>query len=312
MSELHKFIVYEIEESGDRKKLEFQQEYLGDYFHPDKAFIIVRTDLKRIYLWKGVRANVRKRFIGSKTATKVQSELKYQGLPYCKVVPVDQGDEQEEFLNAFGLESIEMTERLSDMRYLRNREREKLEEEKLFAEPEDIIKISKLDEIKNLLDAEDKILWIKSLNIELKKDWIKTLSKNKKYKGRFKNIDAEKEIELKNYEIRYVITEKKIISYSILNKVYDFSKIPKNIFQLKGEIAILNLKGLKSFEIEESNGNYDIWFNTEPFKEGEGILLFDSLSYEEYEKLIDALTIIKSFRAEIPQNHKLKYIRKGI
>lgn len=311
MSELQKFIVYEIEESGDRKKLEFQQEYLGDYFHSDKAFIIVRTDLKRIYLWKGVRANVRKRFIGSKTATKVQSELKYQGLPYCKVVAVDQGDEQEEFLNAFGLESMEMTERLSDMRYLRDRERKKLEEEKLFAEREDILKISKLDEIKNLLDADDKILWIKSLTIELKENWMKTLSKNKKYKGRFKNIDAAKEIELKKYEIRYVITEKKIISYSILNKVYDFSKIPEIIFQLKGEIAILNLKGLRSFEIEESNRNYDVWFNAEPIKEGEGIFLFDSLSNEEYENLIDALTIIKSFRAEIPKNLKLKYIRKG-
>ncbi|MFW9899494.1 MAG: hypothetical protein ACFFDO_09585 [Candidatus Thorarchaeota archaeon] len=311
MSELHKFIVYEIEESGDRKKLEFQQEYLRDYFHPDKAFIIVRTDLKRIYLWKGVRANVRKRFIGSKTATKVQSELKYQGLPYCEVVAVDQGDEQEEFLNAFGLESMEMPERLPDMQYLRDRERKKLEEEKLFAKREDILKISKLDEIKNLLDADDRILWIKSLNIELNQNWMKTLAKNEKYKGRFKNIDVAKELELKNYEIRYVITEKKIISYSILNKVYDFSKIPKNIFQLKGEIAILNLKGLRSFEVEKSKGNYDVWFNAEPIKEGKGIFLFHSLSNEEYEKLIDALMIVKSFRAKIPQNLKLKYIRKG-
>ncbi len=311
MSELHKFIVYEIEESGDRKKLEFQQEYLRDYFHPDKAFIIVRTDLKRIYLWKGVRANVRKRFIGSKTAAKVQSELKYQGLPYCKVVAVDQGDEHEEFLNAFGLESMEVTERLPDMQYLRDSERKKLEEEKLFAKREDILKISKLDEIKNLLDADDRILWIKSLNIELNQNWMKTLAKNEKYKGRFKNIDVAKELELKNYEIRYVITEKKIISYSILNKVYDFSKIPKNIFQLKGEIAILNLKGLRSFEVEKSKGNYDVWFNAEPIKEGKGIFLFHSLSNEEYEKLIDALMIVKSFRAKIPQNLKLKYIRKG-
>ena len=43
----------------------------------------------------------------------------------CKIVSVDAGDEPIEFLNAFRLESMEVTERLADMRYVRNIERER-------------------------------------------------------------------------------------------------------------------------------------------------------------------------------------------
>jgi len=41
---------------------------------------------------------------------------------------VDAGDEPREFLNAFQLESMEVTERLADMRYVRNIERERMSE----------------------------------------------------------------------------------------------------------------------------------------------------------------------------------------
>jgi hypothetical protein len=43
----------------------------------------------------------------------------------CKIVSVDAGDEPTEFLNAFRLESMEVTETLEDMRYVRNIERER-------------------------------------------------------------------------------------------------------------------------------------------------------------------------------------------
>jgi hypothetical protein len=44
----------------------------------------------------------------------------------CKIVSVDAGDEPVEFLNAFQLESMEVTERLADMRYVRNIEKEQM------------------------------------------------------------------------------------------------------------------------------------------------------------------------------------------
>ena len=310
MSQFQVFLVYEIEETGERKKLNFQQEYLGDYLQPDKAFIIARTDLKRIYFWKGSITSVRKRFVGSQAATKAQTELREQGFPYCKVVAIDQGEEQEEFLNAFGLESMEATEKLEDMRYLRERERKKLEEEQLFAKREDIELLSKLDEIKHYFDENEKIYWIKSWTLELQKNWVKIISKNKRYKGLFKNLAAAKEIELKKYEIRFVITNKKIISLNILNRLFDFSKISENIFRLEGDIAILDVRGLLSFEIEEVEGIYNIWFNSEPTIEGYHVFLFNDLSLEEYEKFIDVFTIVLSFRVEIPKNVKIKYIHK--
>jgi len=247
MSQFQTFLVYEIEESGDRKKLNFQIEYLGDYLQPDKAFIIVRTDLNRIYFWKGALTSVRKRFVGSQAANEVQTEIREQGAPYCKVVGIDQGEEQQEFLNSFNLESMEITEKLEDMRYLRENERKKLEEEQLFAKRDDIELLSKLDEIKHHFDEDEKIYWIKSWTLELQENWVKIISKNKRYKGLFKNLKAAKGIELKKYEIRFVITNKKIISLNILNRLFDFSKIPDNIFRLEGDIALLDVRGLISF-----------------------------------------------------------------
>ena len=307
---MSQFQVYEIEESGERKKHDFQLEYLGDYLQPDKAFIIARTDLNRIYFWKGALTSVRKRFVGSQAATGLQTELREQGAPYCKVVAIDQGEEQEEFLNSFNLESMEITEKLEDMRYLRENERKKLEDEQLFARREDIELLSKLDEIKHHFDEEEKIYWTKAWTLELQENWVKIISKNKRYKGLFKNLKAAKEIELKKYEIRFVITNKKIISLNILNRLFDFSKIPENIFKLEGDIALLDVRGLLSFEIEEVGGIYNIWFNSEPNSEGYHVLLFNDLSLEEFEKFIDVFTIVLSFRVEIPKNVKIKYIHK--
>ena len=310
MSEFQNFIVYEIEETGDSKKLEFPQEHIEDYLHPEKAFLIVRGDLKRIYFWKGNSANVRKRFIGSRIAGELQKKLKGDGFPHCKIVAVDQGDELEEFLNVFGLKSMEVTEILEDLHYIRDIERKKIEEAKLFERQEDIVKGSKLDEIKNLLDKDERILWIKNSTLELKKNWLKLLLKDKKLKERLKNLDKAKDIEIKNYEIRYLITNKRVFLNSFLNRLYDFSSIPENIFNLNGDIAILDLRGIRSFEIEESNESYDIWFNAELIKGGYDVLLFDNLSTEEFDNFMDIITTIKQFRVEIPKNLKLKYIRK--
>jgi len=310
MAEFQTFKVYEIDESGERKKLEFQQEYLSDYLQPEKVFIIIKPDLNRIYLWKGARTTVRKRFIGSKISSEIQSELKNQGLPYCKVLAIDQGEEEKEFLNVFGLESMDVKERLEDMQYYRESERKKLEEAQLFAKRDDSLNISKIDEIKSHLATGEKIFWFKSSILELKQNWIKIISKNKRYKRLFKNLDVAKEIPLKKYEIRFIITDRNIISLNILNRLFDFSKIPENIFKLDGEIAILDVKGLCSFEIEDVNDIYNVWFNSEPINEGDNIFLFNDLSLEEFEKLTDVFTIILPFRAVIPKNESLKYIRK--
>ncbi|MHA1296533.1 MAG: hypothetical protein ACTSPH_07990, partial [Promethearchaeota archaeon] len=44
----------------------------------------------------------------------------------CKIVSIDQGDELEEFLKAFNLKSMEVKERLPDMKYVRNIEKDRV------------------------------------------------------------------------------------------------------------------------------------------------------------------------------------------
>jgi len=312
MSELQDFMVYDIEKSGERKQLNIKQEDLRDYLHPEHVFVIIREDLRRIYLWNGAKSPARKRFIGSRIASEIQGDMiRDARFHRCKIVPIDQGDEIQEFLNVFFLESMKVDERLEDMRYIRNIEREKMKEAELFTKQvDDVQKSSKLDEIRALLEADENILWTKNSNIILEKNWLKSILKNNKHKGRLKKIDKTDEIEIKNYEIRFVITNKRIFLSHIFNKLYDFSDISEEIFKLEGEIAILNLEGLELFEVEQDKGSYDIWFNAAPTKKGESIFLFEDLTSEEYEKLIDLLTIIMPFRAEVPKNIRLKYIRK--
>ena len=130
------FIVYDLEDTGDRSKLDVSPEELQNHLNPEQVLIIVREDLRRIFIWKGSKSPVRKRFISSRVAQELQRDL-IQDSRYhrCKIVSIDQGDELQEFLNAFRLESMEVTGRLPDMRYIRNVERDRLaEEERLLKE----------------------------------------------------------------------------------------------------------------------------------------------------------------------------------
>ncbi|MBY9019322.1 MAG: hypothetical protein KGD66_10880 [Candidatus Lokiarchaeota archaeon] len=123
------FMVYELENSGDRNKLDIKQEELQNSLNPEAVTIIVREDLRRIFIWKGAKSSVRKRFISSRVAQQLQKELIDDSRYHrCKIVSIDQGDELQEFLNAFKLESMEVTERLPDMRYIRNIERDMREQ----------------------------------------------------------------------------------------------------------------------------------------------------------------------------------------
>ncbi|MFX1601279.1 MAG: hypothetical protein ACFFB6_11840, partial [Promethearchaeota archaeon] len=125
MTEYETFMVYELDDSGERIKLSIDEEQLQEYFYPEQVLVIIREDLRRIFIWKGPKSPVRKRFISSRVAQSLQDELMSDARYHrCKIVSVDAGDEPTEFLNAFRLESMEVTERLEDMRYVRNFERE--------------------------------------------------------------------------------------------------------------------------------------------------------------------------------------------
>ncbi|MFX1571388.1 MAG: hypothetical protein ACFFB0_01455 [Promethearchaeota archaeon] len=126
MTEIETFLVYELDDSGEKKQLNITQEELEAKLHPEQVLVIVREDLRRIFIWKGGKSPVRKRFISSRVAQVLQVELR-KDVRYhrCKIVSVDAGDEPIEFLDAFQLESMEVTERLEDMRYVRNIDRDR-------------------------------------------------------------------------------------------------------------------------------------------------------------------------------------------
>ena len=135
MTEVYEeFFVYDVENSGDKKKLDITQDEIQAYLKPEQVLIIIREDLRRIFIWKGSKSPVRKRFISSRVAQELQKELMTDARYHrCKIVSIDQGDELQEFLNAFRLESMEVKERLPDMRYVRNVERDRMEEAKRTA-----------------------------------------------------------------------------------------------------------------------------------------------------------------------------------
>ncbi|MFW9874314.1 MAG: hypothetical protein ACFFG0_14510, partial [Candidatus Thorarchaeota archaeon] len=126
MTEYETFLVYELDDSGERMKLDINEGDLQNILHPEQVLVIIKEDLRRIFIWKGPKSPVRKRFISSRVAQALQEELMKDARYHrCKIVSVDAGDEPEEFLNTFKLESMEVTERLADMRYVRNIERER-------------------------------------------------------------------------------------------------------------------------------------------------------------------------------------------
>jgi len=119
--EVDDFLVYELEDTGMRKLIEnITPQTLQSILHSKQVLIIVRRDLKKIFIWKGSASPVKKRFISSRVASTLRDELEEN----CRIISVDQGDEVQEFLNAFGLESMPVTEVLEDMRYERNLEKE--------------------------------------------------------------------------------------------------------------------------------------------------------------------------------------------
>ena len=149
MEDYDYFMVYRLLDSGEREKLDVDDpSQLGSILDPEKVFVIVREELRRIYIWKGAKSPVRKRFISSRVTGALQEELvKEAAFHRCKIVSIDQGDELEEFLNAFGLESMEVEEKLADLRYIRNVDRQKmLDRGEIPDETPKIVKIKKTKE----------------------------------------------------------------------------------------------------------------------------------------------------------------------
>lgn len=63
-------------------------------FRSDECYVIVSEKEKIIYIWKGLRCNVRKRFIASRIAMNIHGQM---GLPYT-LTQITEGEEDPEFI----------------------------------------------------------------------------------------------------------------------------------------------------------------------------------------------------------------------
>lgn len=142
IEEIEDFLVFELEDTGERKRIEdVTLQTLQSILHSKQVLVILRKDLNRIYIWKGSASPVKKRFISSHVAMDIRENLHTS----CKIVSIDQGDELQEFLDAFKLESMPVSEVLEDMYYVRNSEK------KGFPHAESKILMSKIKTIRKEL-----------------------------------------------------------------------------------------------------------------------------------------------------------------
>ena len=127
------FMLYELDDDGHKVRLgvteqEFKVNNGENFLNPEQVFVVVKEEIRRIYIWKGSKSPVRKRFISSRIASQLQEELvKQAAFHRCKIISVDQGDEPYDFLKAFQFKSMPVVEKLADMHYIRNVDRERME-----------------------------------------------------------------------------------------------------------------------------------------------------------------------------------------
>lgn len=123
------FQVYELLDTGERNPLAVQLDKINEILNVENVLLLVRLDLRRLFIWKGPKSPVRKRFISSREGSKLQEEMAKFGM-HLKIISVDAGEEPAEFLQAFNIDSMQIGEhdRMEDLRYIRNDERRMMEE----------------------------------------------------------------------------------------------------------------------------------------------------------------------------------------
>ena len=131
--EYRDFKCFQLDDQSEAVELDVDLEKITELFNSEGVYLFVRYDLRRIFIWKGPRSPVRKRFISSRVASKIQERSSQVGM-HLKIVSADAGDEPLEFLNAFNVYSYEVSEdeKPQDMYYLRNEQRRKMEEANLL------------------------------------------------------------------------------------------------------------------------------------------------------------------------------------
>ncbi|MHA1803017.1 MAG: hypothetical protein ACTSU4_00610 [Promethearchaeota archaeon] len=71
---------------------------IKDVLKSDESYVLVSDELRKVFLWKGARSSVRSKFIGAKRSQDIRGQV---GMHFS-VVPLDEGEEDPEFLAIIG------------------------------------------------------------------------------------------------------------------------------------------------------------------------------------------------------------------
>jgi len=71
---------------------------IKDVLKTEECYVLVADDVRKVYLWKGLKSSVRSKFIGAKRSQEIRGQV---GMHYA-VVPLDEGEEEPEFLKLIG------------------------------------------------------------------------------------------------------------------------------------------------------------------------------------------------------------------
>lgn len=71
---------------------------IKDVLNKEDCYVLVADEYRKVYLWKGIESNVRSKFIGAKRSQEIRGQV---GLMYG-VIPLDEGDEEPDFLKLIG------------------------------------------------------------------------------------------------------------------------------------------------------------------------------------------------------------------
>jgi len=305
--EEEKFACFEIDSDETKRELNIEQGDLQYYLNPEKVLLIVRDDVRRIYIWKGARSSVKKRFLASQLAPKLQKELREKGYHRCRIKAVEQCDEIQEFLNLFGLESMDV-EKLEDKYYYLNSKREearifiKLSQEHSYSASKEMMEIEKKLE-------DQKILWVKNSTTVISQEWLDSFKSNEQFNKRLLNIKDNPNMLGSQFKNVWVIANESILTHSELNKLYDYSAIPERYFEMDGNIAKFDVFGIKTIDVTKTEDKFNISINC--FPNNETVFYFEGLSLGEYLSSLNIFTNVFSFRAKVPeQTDILTYIQK--
>jgi hypothetical protein len=254
-------MIFEVKDNGEHSKLEiseegFRQNNGNNVLQPLKALIIIKEELRRIYLWKGKSSSVRRKFIASRVASELQRELmNSSSFHRCKIVSVDQGDEPKEFLTTFGFQKTPIV--------IEN----------------DVPIVHNTADTEYNLQRESKNFQNRQVRYEEKKEFINSTKRNPSYEN-LKKAQKTREILEKiirtespdNYTRKNILVGNNILYGEIIKKADVFnnrfeekgweviSSFPKEIFEIEGAKLRVHvnkeLGKIEAVEILEKNSMF--------------------------------------------------------